>query len=299
MRPRRFLPVFVALLAACLAGLPPALANPPGGVTAVPICGPGPNPVKANGKHWKCAFDDEFNGTTLNPSLWLPLTTAMNGVKAGAGCFVDDPDNIGVSDGALHLTVRQESAPVLCQSPKKGGSFYTYVTAGQVTTSGKFAQAYGKFSIRARFPAATTGGIHSALWLWPQNAYGSGLLGEIDLAEVYSALNDRAVPYLHYPMAKQAVDPKTDTNIFTNNYCLINDVTQYHNYTLRWTPTTLTIIYDDQTCLVDNVAPLGPSPFKQPYFVTLTESLGVGTNAPTFQTPLPSTMDIDWVRVWK
>ena len=81
---------------------------------------------------------------------------------------------------------------MLCHSPK--GNFYTYATSGQVTTSGKFAQTYGRFSIRARMPASTVGGIHSALWLWPQSPITTQLLGEIDLAEVYSALNDRAVP---------------------------------------------------------------------------------------------------------
>jgi beta-glucanase (GH16 family) len=221
----------------------------------------------------------------------------MNGVTAGGACFVNNPNNIGVSDGSLHLTVRQEAAPFVCKSSK--GDFVATATAGQVTTSGIFAQTYGKFSIRARFPAAAAGGVHSALWLWPQDPYTSGLVGEIDVAEVYSALNDRAIPYLHYSLDKTTVDTTTNTNIFTNNYCLINDVTQYHTYTLDWSPGTLTISYDDQICLIDNVVALGPSPFDQSYFLTLTESLGVGTNAPTASTTLPSTMDIDWVRVWQ
>jgi beta-glucanase (GH16 family) len=261
------------------------------------VCGDESAPLKADGTPYRCSFDDEFDGSTLNTTQWLPLTTAKNGVKAGGGCFVNDPDNIGVADGSLHLTVQQETAPFVCKSPK--GYFYTSVTAGQVTTSGKFAQKYGRFSIRAKFPAAAPGGIHSALWLWPQDPYTSGLVGEIDVAEVYSALNDRAIPYLHYRLDKTTVDLTSGMNVFTNNYCMINDVTQYHTYTLDWSPGTLTISYDDQICLTDHVLSLGPSPFDQQYFLSLTESLGVGANAPTLLTPLPSTMDIDWVRVWK
>jgi beta-glucanase (GH16 family) len=326
--PRRRPLVLLALIVACATGLPSALAAAAPAphhhkphhhklahhrlhhhkpvhhkpvqhakVAPPPVCGTDPTPVKTDGAPWVCSFDDEFDGTKLDTTKWLPLTTSKNGVKAGGGCFVDDPDNIGVSDGELHLTVRQEAVPVLCHSPK--GNFYTYATAGQVTTSGKFAQTYGRFSIRARMPAAAAGGIHSALWLWPQSPFLTSLLAEIDVAEVYSALNDRAIPYLHYLLDKTTVDLISGTNVFTNNYCMIDDVTAFHDYTLVWTPTTLTIDYDGQTCLVDNVLPLGPSPFRQEYFLTLTESLGVGANAPTLQTPLPSTMDIDWVRVWK
>jgi beta-glucanase (GH16 family) len=293
--------VLLAAIVVCSIALPSTLADArrkPHRVarTAPVVCGDQRAPLKADGTPWRCSFDDEFNGTALDRTKWLALTTAKNGVKAGAGCFVDDPDNIAVAAGSLHLTVRRENAPFVCKSPK--GDFLTLVTAGQVTTSGKFAQPYGRFSVRARFPPAAAGGIHSALWLWPQDPYTSGLIGEIDLAEVYSALNDRAIPYLHYRLDRTTVDLTTGTNVFTNNYCLIDDVTRYHTYTLDWSPGTLTITYDDQVCLTDHVLSLGPSPFEQPYFLTLTESLGVGANAPRLLSPLTSTIDVDWVRVW-
>ena len=306
MSPRRLL-VLLTSVVVCFALIPPGVAVANGHkhkhvrtavvAAAPPVCGADPTPVKADGTPYTCSFDDEFDGTSLDTDKWMVLTTAKNGVKAGTGCFVNAPDNIGESDGSLHLTVRREAAPFVCKSPK--GNFLTDVTAGQVTTSSKFAQTYGRFSIRARMPAAAAGGIHSALWLWPQDPFTSGMIGEIDVAEVYSALNDRAIPYLHYLLDKTTVDLLSNTNIFTNNYCLINDVTQYHTYTLDWSPGTLTISYDDQTCLVDHVQSLGASPFDQQYFLTLTESLGVGANAPKLLTPLPSTMDVDWVRVWK
>ena len=119
------------------------------------------------------------------------------------------------------------------------------------------------------------------------------------MAEVYSALNDRAIPYLHYLLDKTTVDLTTGTNVFTNNYCMIDDVTAYHEYTLEWTPTHAHHPLRRPDLPGRQRRLVGPSPFQQPYFLTLTESLGVGGNAPTLQTPLPSTMDIDWVRVWK
>jgi hypothetical protein len=42
-----------------------------------------------------------------------------------------------------------------------------------------------------------------------------------------------------------------------------------------------------------------PAPFDQPFFLSLTQALGVGTNSPTASTPLPATTLVDYVRVWK
>jgi hypothetical protein len=47
-----------------------------------------------------------------------------------------------------------------------------------------------------------------------------------------------------------------------------------------------------------NVA--APAPFDQPFFIALTQALGVGTNSfNPATTPLPATTSIDYVRVWK
>jgi hypothetical protein len=49
-------------------------------------------------------------------------------------------------------------------------------------------------------------------------------------------------------------------------------------------------------------APLSkPAPFDQPFIIALTQSLGVATtaNQPDAATPLPATMQVDYVRVWK
>jgi hypothetical protein len=54
---------------------------------------------------------------------------------------------------------------------------------------------------------------------------------------------------------------------------------------------------------VDNYQPSNVSsaaPFDQPFFIALTQALGVGTNAlDPSSTPLPATTSIDYVRVWK
>ncbi|MEO6470288.1 MAG: glycoside hydrolase family 16 protein [Aeromicrobium sp.] len=253
--------------------------------------------TKSDGTTWKCTFGDDFTGGNLDTSKWGVQTTAGTGSHTGVDCLVNSSKNVSTSFGVLRLTTRKESAPFTCTSPY--GNFRTQYTGAMVSTYNKFAQAYGRFEIRAKFPATKVAGLQSALWLYPQNpTYGSWpQSGEIDIAEEYSAYADRAVPYIHYAQTNL-----TDASV-TNSHCLIKDVSAFHSYVAEWTPTNITIKYDGATCLSHSWTPaaplLSPAPFDQPFMVCLTQGLGVNGNAfNSLTTPLPATTQVDYVRVW-
>lgn len=305
LRHWRFVLTTIAVTGLLTAALP---SSPAGASTYWPWSprpsGPncGATVYKANGSPWTCSFADEFSGSSLNTSRWSPITTATSGLTDGGDCYVNSPRNISVSGGYLHLTVRQESAPFTCTSPY--GSFTSQYTSGSVTTAGKFAQTTGLFAVRAAFPPSVVAGLQSSLWLYPQTAgYGAWPnSGEIDIAEQYSQLPDRVIPYVHYAYDPSLIDPLTNLNVVTNNYCLISDVTTFHTYQVEWDPGTITVSYDGQVCLVDNYqsAQGGTAPFDQPFFMTLTQALGIGGNAvQPGVTPLPATTTVDWVHIWK
>jgi beta-glucanase (GH16 family) len=253
---------------------------------------------KAGGGTWECSFDDEFDGSSLDGAKWVAQQTATSDFKAGdSGCWVDDPDNIFVSGGTLKLVARKESAPVNC------GSFSSPYTAGLISTyGGRFSQAYGRFEVRMKVPGTNVPGLQEAFWLWPDNPFLYGLWplsGEIDVAEMYSNYNDRAIPFIHYNPAA------VDLNV-TNNYCLIPNLGAFHTYAVEWTTETIKIIYDGQTCLVDNWNPAGPlvkpAPFDRPFIIALDQSFGVaatGNALDPARTPLPATTEVDYVRVWR
>lgn len=252
---------------------------------------------KADGTAWHCSFDDEFAGTRLDTTKWIPIPTSLTGLSYANACFTYSANNINVSNGSLHLVARRESQPLTCKSPS--GNFTTSYTAGQVATTGHFSQTYGLFAVRARFPAATVAGLQSSLWMWPQKLSTTKLRGEIDIAEEYSAYADRVIPYIHYDYDKTTSNLATNTNVVTRN-CLLSTVSAFHTYAAQWTTSTITIYIDGAVCLQDNLKPSGTSPFDQPFFINLTQALGVGNNAFAAKTtPLPATTDIDWVRVWK
>jgi beta-glucanase (GH16 family) len=212
-------------------------------------------------------------------------------------CYVDSPNNISVSGGALHLTVRQESTPVNC------GGYPDYLTGGMVSSAYSFSQTYGRFEVRAQLPATTVAGLQETLWLWPVNdtLYGSWpASGEVDFSEFYSQYSYLDVPYIHYDY--NTSNAATNTNTVTAYTCQINP-SQYNDYAVVWSPGTFTITINGQNCLTDNYVPdnvASPAPFNQPFFIALTQALGVGSNAynPS-TTPLPATTSIDYVRVWK
>ena len=201
----------------------------------VPDCGAKIN--KTFFRAWKCTFADDFNGSTLDTTKWLAQQTAGSGFSTGKDCYMDSPNNVSVADGALNLTVRQEAEPFYCAS-KPGTGFTTDVTAGSVSTYNRFAQAYGRFEIRAAFPDAKVAGLHSALWLYPASPVQAWpASGEIDIAEFYSAYPDRAIPFLHY------LPSKYDPNM-TNNNCLISDPSAFHTYLLEWSASSIVIKFD-------------------------------------------------------
>ena len=250
---------------------------------------------KPGGGYYKCTFVDDFKSGPLDPTKWMVQTTAASGFHAGNDCVVNTPNNVSVSGGYLNLSVRREAAPFTCVSPS--GDFTTQYTSATVTTWGKFAQAYGRFEVRAKFPAAVTAGLVESLWMMPQvPRYGAWpWSGEIDIAEHYDAYPRHAIPYVHYVPAA-GVDPAA-----TNSACRITEGA-FHRYVLEWTPLSLLITIDGATCVDDVWLPavplVKPQPFDQPFVLALTEATGVGANAPTDATPAVGTTQVDYVKVW-
>ena len=259
-------------------------------------CG-GQAPPTADGGTYLCTFSDEFDGIALDRSKWLVAQTAFSGMRSpNSDCFVDDPDNVSVAGGLLHLTARVEERPFLCLDPLS--SLIATTTAGSITTRGRFAQTYGRFEFRARMPATNVQGTHSALWLYPNsNLYGAWPnSGEIDVAEWYSAIPDHAYPSVHYAGEDHDLSSGHDCIVPTAN-------TAFHHYAVEWTPTGMRFYYDGRLCFRHSPTPdaplAGSQPFDQPFNVVLTQVYGGLWNAPTDRTPDSVTMEVDWVRVWE
>lgn len=253
--------------------------------------------LKTDGTPYSCSFSDEFSGSTLDSTKWSPITTAVTGQRTGVECVVDSPDTLSVGGEALTMTARRLTTPTTCNSPY--GAFDTSYTGGMVTTYRKFAQTNGRFEMRARFPQARVAGVQSSLWMFPQTfSYGAWpASGEIDIAEWFSGWGDLVVPHLHYD--------GDATDLFRTSYtCTLGDPAAFHTYAVEWTPTSITFVYDGQTCLRNQAwSPLGsllaaPAPFDKPFNLLIGNGRGTGKNAPSESTPFPSALQVDYVRAW-
>jgi hypothetical protein len=270
-------------------GAPPRDVPPGDGLTAT--SDPCASMPKVSGGTWECTLDEQFLGTSLDRDLWLPQETETSNFHSGPECLVDSPNNISVGDSVLKLTARKEPAPFVC--PARKDPFTTQYTGGQVSTYGTFSQAYGRVEVRARFPGMGIAGSQGAIWMWPSDQTKWHLKEEIDIAEVYSKYADRATPFVHYGNSR--------TNV-TSHRCKLANLGHFHTYAVEWTPETLRFIYDGSTCLLHRIenGTSSEPPFSGAFMVALSQFLGRKTNAfHPGKTPLPVSMYVDYVRVWK
>jgi beta-glucanase (GH16 family) len=258
-----------------------------GGATA-PNCG-GQLVARPGGGYLTCTFDEEFNGSTLDTNKWY----AMQGVDfhSGIECFVPSAETIGVANGALRLTINRAARAFRC------GNRTTRFYSGMVTSAGHFGQAYGRFDIRAMLPTGPA--LQSALWLYPLHTIGPWpTSGEIDIAELFGLYPGQVLPHLHYLAPNGRKAPGTWCDI-------ANAGTTYHTYSVEWTPTSFRFLYDGQTCFtfsgwIPHRPQLNPAPFDKPFSINLTLAMAKAQRfGSVAHTAWPSSLYVDYVRVWK
>jgi beta-glucanase (GH16 family) len=164
-----------------------------------------------------------------------------------------------------------------------------------VGTRHNFAQTYGRFEVRARYPDERTGGIHGGFWRYPLNlTYGPWpASGEIDVAEWWSYEPDLVLTSLHFDGRDPDVDSGWD--------CLVEDVTTFHTYTVVWKPTMIRFYIDGESCfsrMPDPDSPLRvPQPFDHDFHMIL--NLGVLTQGLSLRTEFPAELVVDHARAWR
>ncbi len=287
---KRLLPSALATALLALALVSPAHADPERPGPPADPCGP--EVLKSDGTSWTCTLAEDFNGTELDRTLWKPATGFLGGSRPARPCYVDDPSVISVRDGVLRLSARAIGEPRQCPHTSEEPTAYI---AGGVNTHRLFSQQYGRFEARYKTEATTAPGLQEAFWLWPDDRYNTDIwpeAGEIDIAETYSQYPNLAIPYLH--------DTPHDTwgpwpGMNTAWHCLANRG-EYNTFTLEWSANRIEIFVNGVSCLVNTS---GDKAFQKPYIVALTQLLGTDANAYDGRAPLPATMEVDYVRVWK
>ncbi|WP_300027883.1 glycoside hydrolase family 16 protein [uncultured Maribacter sp.] len=165
------------------------------------------------------------------------------------------------------------------------------ITSGRIKSENLFEFTYGRVEIRAKLPSS--GGTWPALWALGANfdEVGWPAAGEIDIMEHVGNNNNTISSALHYPgnSAGNAVVGSTPVE---------NAISEFHNYTVEWTPDSIKFVVDDQ--LVHNsIVNNATTPFNADFFLIMNVAMGGtlgGTIDPAFT---EDTMEVDYVRVYQ
>ncbi|PZR22975.1 MAG: laminarinase [Flavobacterium psychrophilum] len=187
-------------------------------------------------------------------------------------------ENAVVEGGNLKITAKSETF---------GGKNYT---SARLKTEGLFDFTYGRVEIRAKL--ATGSGTWPALWMlganyqtqpWPK-------CGEIDIMEHVGNNQDHVLGTLH-------MEGNSGGNGISGDTTVAGASTDFHIYELIWSPTQITWKVDGTP--FHTYANTASSPFNADFFLIMNVAMGGnlgGTIAPGF---VSSTMEVDYVKVFK
>ncbi len=260
-------------------------------------------------RNHKLTWQDTFDGTTLDASVWRYDTDAA-GNREGWGnqeLQYYTANNATVANGSLTIEARRESM---------GGKSYT---SSRIHTHGTRAFQYGIIEAQLRMPSGTNGrpdpGIFPAFWLlgdnfngWGHGAYGGDTSwpqsGEIDVAEVLGAGGSLykifGTAHWHEPVSANCL-----YEIYGTGQCSgptvhsVDSSTIYsdpHIYTIVWNENTITWYFDYKQYAVLDIRGSQYDEFREEFFVLFNFAVGGNPAGNPVPGNYPQSMVVDWVR---
>jgi glycerophosphoryl diester phosphodiesterase len=227
----------------------------------------------------KLIWSDEFN------TKGLPDSSKWNFEEGGHGWgngesqyYTNRPENGNIQNGILNIKVIKEDY--------KGNNY----TSARINTKNKFSFKYGKVEMRAKQPSG--GGVWPALWMLGNDKADLGwpACGEIDIMEYAGNRINKITTALHHP-GHSGGNPNQGYKMITNAE------TEFHIYTLEWTPENIKIAVDNLQFF--EFANSSSVPFNHDFFLIFNCALGGnygGAIDPNFTS---SNFEIDYVRVFQ
>jgi len=248
-----------------------------------PVQGGGP-PINPGTDYTNLIWQDEFNiQGAPDPANWSYNTgTGDNGWGNNeAQYYTSRPENVKVEGGMLKITAKKENF--------QGASY----TSARLVSENKLEFTYGKVQFRAKLPAG--GGTWPALWMLGANYDQPGFAwpncGEIDVMEHKGNQQNTIHSTLHFP-------GNSGGNGVTASTTASNVSTEFHVYTVIWSPTEIKFSIDDEAPY-HTVPNSSTMPFNANFFLIMNFAMGGtfgGAIDPAFTS---STMEVDYIRVYQ
>jgi beta-glucanase (GH16 family) len=243
---------------------------------------------------YNLVWSDEFNGTSIDTSVWTPETWGGAGqgeLQQYTNNTTPGTGNSWVEDGNLIIQTKEESA-----------SGYNY-TSGRIMSQWNKYWTYGRIEARIKLPA--TKGMFPAFWMMPEGWQNPGwpMTGEIDIVE---SIDDApfVTSTIHFGEIDQNGNHPSQT---TPHKTLPGGGSwghDYHIYSVEWTPGSFEFFVDgvrNGSVITDwwtTYAPW-PAPFNRDFFIIFNAAVGGWGATPDGSSVFPQRMYVDWVRVYQ
>jgi len=252
---------------------------------------------KSDAKYTNLVFFDEFDGQgSLDEDKWHHQVIPPNNgswYNNELQHYTARTNNSYVSAGTLKIKAIKEQYSY-------GSSTKSYTSA---RLNSKYAFTYGRVEVRAKLPAEA--GTWPAIWTLGANCnetgsyfegqYGSGQwpgCGEIDIMEQTGW--DKNITSSHFHWGDR------NTGEYKNiggSVPIQNASGEFHVYSMEWTSSSIKTFVDDE--LIYDLPNSSEKPYDHPHYLLLNIAMGGnlgGTVNSDFQ---ESSMEIDYVRVYK
>jgi beta-glucanase (GH16 family) len=281
-----FVSVIIAASTAAAAG--PATADPPADPTGVA----GVAPAAIGPLVWS----DEFNGPAgqaPDPAKWTLEVGGSGWGNNELQYYTRNTSNAAMNGaGSLVITARRENP----------GNFQCHYglcqyTSARMITSGKFAQAYGRFEARMRIPRGQ--GIWPAFWMLGNNIgqVGWPASGELDIMENIGREPSTVHGTLHGP-------GYSGGSAVGAGYTLPGGqafADAFHVFAVEWSPSSISWFVDGTRYQTRTAADLRGNPwvFDHPFFFIMNIAVGgFWPGNPDGTTQFPQTLTVDYVRAY-
>jgi beta-glucanase (GH16 family) len=241
-----------------------------------PTCASGSTGNTPTGSTYELVWADEFNVDGAPCSLNWGYDLGAGGWGNGeVQEYTNTANNVIVEGGALKIKAK-----------KDGGNY----TSARLKSENKYDFKYGKVEVRAKLPAAQ--GTWPAIWMLGANfsTVGWPVCGEIDIMEQTGANKNEVLGTLHW-------DNNGSNASYGLTTSITNAATEYHTYSLEWSPDDVKIFLDGvEYYVLTNNSGL---PFNANFFLILNVAMGGtlgGSIDPAFTEDM---MEVDYVRVYQ